>query len=120
MLGKQAALTLDSEDLTTALAETADMVGNERSFHRFLELVKTLYVLHQVGSPAQKRRITEIAFSNRTLTGKTLYLEPEKWLQEIDIPLSVLCGAPGRDRTRTKEHIKSIIEELNYQTASVS
>ena len=69
-----------------------------------------------MGSPAQKRRITKIAFSNRTLTGKTLYLEPQKWLQEIDFSLSVLFGGPERDRTRTKEHIKSVVEELDYQS----
>jgi len=113
---RKSALVSDSEDLTTALAETADMAANERFFRSFLELVKNLHLLHQLGNPAQKRQITEIAFSNRTLTGKTLYLEPQKWLQEIDFSLSVLFGGPERDRTRTKEHIKSVVEELDYQS----
>ena len=79
---------------------------------KFLELAKSLYLLHQLGDPAEKRRIAEIAFSNRTLNGKNLCLTPQNWLQDVDGTLAVLCGGPQRDRTRTFEQIKLALSEV--------
>ena len=110
---RKRALEKEREDLNAARLETGEISKDEQSMAKFLELSKHLYLLHQMGDRAQKRRIVEIAFSNRTLRGKRLCLTPQKWLQDIDWTLAVLCGGPQRDRTRTKEQIISVLEELD-------
>ncbi|MEO0637869.1 MAG: recombinase family protein [Pseudomonadota bacterium] len=47
---------------------------------KFLELVKSLSLTYEIADPTKKRRIAEVAFSNRILIGKYLVLEPQNWL----------------------------------------
>jgi DNA invertase Pin-like site-specific DNA recombinase len=109
---RKTALAEEQEELKKALSETRAISKDEHAMLRFLELAKSLYLLHQLGDPAQKRRIAEIAFSNRTLNGKNLCLTPQNWLQDVDGTLAVLCGGPQRDRTRTFEQINFVVSQF--------
>lgn len=79
---------------------------------KFLELVKNLSLTYEIADPTKKRRIAEVAFSNRILVGKYLVLEPQNWLEDVDGTLSVLCGGADRDRSRTAHEISSAVESL--------
>ena len=108
-------LDTDREELASALANIGEISRDAHTVDKFLELAKNLYLLHQMGDQVQKRRIAEIAFSNRTLKGKNLCLTPQKWLLDVDWTLSVLCGGPQRDRTRTEETIRDVWYMFNRE-----
>lgn len=73
-----------------ALEETAADLRKKRLSDAdaadLLELLKSLTQLHILGNSAVKRRIVENCFSNRTVVGKTLCLEPYNWLSEAKNP----------------------------------
>ncbi|WP_317057875.1 recombinase zinc beta ribbon domain-containing protein [Roseovarius rhodophyticola] len=103
----------EKQDLSDALRNIDDTDGDEQLARNFLELVKNVCLTYQISNKQQKRRLTEILFSNRTLTGKNLYLEPQKWLSNKLWAISVLCGPPDRDTARTKEHIQNVLNEFH-------
>jgi len=51
----------------------------------FLELMENLTGLHGLGNHAEKRQIVKDCFSNRTVVGKNLCLEPQTWLKSRKI-----------------------------------
>lgn len=108
---------LDGErvDLTQALRDIGDTEADARLAEKFLELCKSLCLIYQMADTQKKRRLTEILFSNRTLTGKNLCLEPQKWLRDKAWALSVLCGPPDRTTARTKCQISEILTDLDHQ-----
>lgn len=79
---------------------------------KYLELSKSLILSYGLADPAQKGRLLKIAMSNCTLIGKKLCFEPQKWLCDAETTLMTLCGALVRDRTRTKEEIRVLIEKI--------
>ena len=103
----------DRQRLEQARTQIGDIAADERLARNFLELAKNVALLYQMADAQKKRRLTEILFSNRQLIGKNLYLTTQKWLRDTQWAISVLCGPPDRDRTRTKESIKAMLEELD-------
>ncbi len=75
---------------------------------KYLELTKSLALLYRMADRTQKARLAKVALSNCSLSGKSLCLEPQNWLREVDATLAVLCGAPVQDRIRTEQEIKYI------------
>ena len=71
----------------------------ERQRMAFLELMKNLTRLHEMGDRTEKREIVENAFSNRRVRGKCVELTPSIWLALGQVEPPVLYGAPGRNRT---------------------
>ncbi len=56
----------------------------EAEMDRFLELMKSLAELHVLAKPPEKRWMLENCFSNRTVSGRELCLEPYSWLRDSD------------------------------------
>ncbi|MEM9709708.1 MAG: zinc ribbon domain-containing protein [Pseudomonadota bacterium] len=97
---------------SAARGQLGRIEGDKRLAQNFLELAKNVHLTYQIADPQKKRRLTEILFSNRTLTGKNLCLEPQKWLFDKAWTLGVLCGGPDRDTARTRDEIMRFVEEF--------
>ncbi|MCK0138920.1 recombinase family protein [Aliiroseovarius sp. F47248L] len=90
------AITRDEHDsrkraLTLELTTVREERKRAEQFHlsddemeKFLELMKNLAQLHISAKPAEKRWILENCFSNRTVVGNEICLEPYSWLQVSD------------------------------------
>jgi hypothetical protein len=61
-----------------------------------------------VAKPVEKRVIVENCFSNRTVVGKTVCLEPYDWLEVGKKRPPVLYGAHYRDTNRTFDMPKEL------------
>jgi hypothetical protein len=105
---------LEAERLTfhEKLREPAKIEADRANAEKYLELVSSLYLQHEMGNGEQKKRIAEIAFSNRTLRGKSLCLRPQKWMQDPQWAIGVLCGPPDQDTSRTKQEIVEALQIL--------
>ena len=73
----------------------------EDDIKKFLELTKSLAVLHRRATPEEKRSLVENCFSNRRLIGRNLELEPQNWLSELKCETRVPDGDPHRHTSRT-------------------
>ena len=74
---------------------------NPEDIQNFLELTKTLSLLYRSATNDEKREMVENCFSNRTLSGKNLVLEPSNWLCEVKLLGGVPVGDPRRPTDRT-------------------
>ena len=105
----------------TALREIDKTPCHEVVAQNYLELTKNVVLSHGLANQAQKAELLRIILSNCTLAGKTLCVETQKWLSEVEETLFTLCGAPVRDRTRTEELVEELADACNVQlTAPVS
>ena len=77
-----------------------------RHLGKFLELAKNLAWLHEIAKPHEKRILTELATSNRIVSGKDIALEPSKWLLTAENAMNVLCGGTLRDTDRTRALVR--------------
>jgi len=111
-------LAEEERRLIDALAKVGKIEGDARLAKNFLELAKNVYLTYQMADQHQKRRLTEILFSNRSLKGKQLYLELQKWLQDKEWTLHVLCGGPHQATSREKEEIVRALNALASHTLS--
>ncbi|MCO4839127.1 MAG: recombinase family protein [Rhodobacteraceae bacterium] len=103
----------DRQDLEKNLKESGNIAKDQRTAERFLELIKSLYFTYQIADSAKKRRITEIMFSNRSISGKNLCLTPQNWCVQVDDTMGVLCGGPDRTTSRIKERVREALEVLD-------
>ncbi|MEJ8560022.1 recombinase family protein [Yoonia sp. GPGPB17] len=110
---RKQALETEQQRLTAAQAELADSKANARLGEQFLELIRNLCLTYRVGDHAQKRRIVEIAFSNRLLTGKNLCLKLQNWCLNPESTLGVLFGPPDQTTTRTRDQIANVLERFD-------
>jgi len=97
-------------ELQEELANLPDPAAEAAMHMNFLELMKSLAELQIMAKPDEKRCIVENCFSNRTVSGKEVYLEPYDWLREGKIGRPVLVGAHSRDTPRT---IIKLLDILN-------
>jgi DNA invertase Pin-like site-specific DNA recombinase len=105
-------LEVDRCALEKTLGENGNLDRNGETAEKYLELTKSPILLAKMANPQQRARLVKMAMSNCTLTGKSLYLEPQKWLCDRENTLFALCGAPGQDRTRTRDEIRQVLTEL--------
>lgn len=108
----------DRQDLEKILKESSNIAKDQRMAERFLELIKSLYFTYQIADSAKKRRITEIMFSNRSVSGQNLCLTPQNWCVQVDDTLGVLCGGPDRTTSRIKEQVREALEALDDDCTS--
>ena len=101
----------ERDALEKALSEIGNTSTSETLIAKYLELTKNLVLLYRLADRGQKARLVKIAMSNCALTGKSLCLEPQNWLRDVDSTLAVLCGAPDQDRTRTETTIKEVLNQ---------
>lgn len=78
---------------------------------KFLELMKSLVLLHRSAKPAEKRMMVQNCFSNRTVQGKNLCLEPQNWLMLAKNGGDVPDGDPYRHTSRT---VKVALKKLQH------
>ena len=102
----------ERDSLEMALSEIGKTSTGEALIEKYLELTKNLVLLYRLSNRTQKGRLAQVALSNCSLTGKSLCLEPQSWLQDIDATLAVLCGGPDRARTRTFEQIEDVLDQV--------
>ena len=92
---------------------------------KFLELVKTLTELYETAFPGEKREMVKSTTSNRTVSGKNVYLEPSNWLKEVKNASGVVFGAPFPDDYRifmnklTKDECKKSKKRFNLITGDI-
>ncbi len=98
---RKKALVLERTQVEERLEKEAKFSWTQQDLEKYLELVKSLKSSYKIGNPDEKRRIVESAFSNRTVDGKTLYLEPANWLRDARELSLTLCGDPDRGTSRT-------------------
>jgi site-specific DNA recombinase len=110
---RQETLLLDKTRLRQEIAQQSEKALSADMVRRFLERLKNLAEHYIFAPPDEKREIVEITTSNRKVIGKTVYLEPSKWLSDTQNMLGVLyCGGP-RPTSRTRHHVsKPNIEGL--------
>ena len=109
----------EKSQLTQVLDQIGKIDGDKRLAEKFLELAKHVCLTYQIADTQKKRRLTEILFSNRTLTGKSLCLEPQKWLRDKAWTINVLCGPPDQAKARTKSDLTELLDELTTEGEEV-
>lgn len=92
-----------------------------RQLRKFLELVIDLAWLHENAKPPEKRVLTELATSNRIVSGKNIAVEPSKWLLTAQNAMDVLYGGALRatDRTLLEMHVP-LLEEIALAENEIS
>ncbi|MGJ8589902.1 MAG: recombinase family protein [Yoonia sp.] len=109
-LDRKDRLQSERDACETALCEIDKTPRHEVVAQKYLELTKNVVLSHGLANQAQKAELLRIVLSNCTLAGKTLCLETQKWLSEVEETLFTLCGAPLRDKTRTEELINELAD----------
>ncbi|RMF34008.1 MAG: recombinase family protein [Alphaproteobacteria bacterium] len=94
-------LELELVRLREAKSEAERCTPKPGHVRRFLELVKNLAQTYISADRAEKREIVETTTSNRRVQGKSIIIEPSKWLAEAETAIAGLCGAPRRTTSRT-------------------
>jgi hypothetical protein len=77
-------LTMELVDLKDERQKANEIGLSDQEMTLFLELMKNLARLHISAEPLEKRWMVQNCFSNRTVTGRKLCLEPSNWLQVRD------------------------------------
>ena len=94
-------LLIELSDLEAELDTASKQDLTPEQMRKFLELMKTLSSLYISAKPAEKRRMVENAFSNRSVCPENVYLEPHNWLLEVKNASGVSDGDPKGDSYRT-------------------
>ena len=110
-------LTLERRTLEEERTNATQNHLKADELQKFLELMKTLVLLHVSAKPAEKRMMVQNCFSNRTVCGKKLCLEPQNWLVQAKTVLGVPCGAPDRHTSRRGSAIE-VTDETTSTTKS--
>jgi site-specific DNA recombinase len=69
----------------------------------FLELAKDVGRLYESADRDERRQIVDATTSNRTVSGKSLSVEPQPWLVETSSSVAVLSSALHRTTNRTSK-----------------
>ncbi|WP_127520000.1 recombinase family protein [Mesorhizobium sp. Z1-4] len=115
-------LLLEQAELQGKLAEADRQTVSPTQVRSFLERIKSLAEHYVFAQPDEKRQIVEIATSNRTVLGKTVYLEPSNWLRAAQDALAVLECAHSRDNSRRtgklqKEQYDQLVSAIRSKDA---
>lgn len=103
---KQAVL-LEQARLKEQQQETEQKRAEPDRIRKFLELVKNLAEHYISAVPERKRQIVDITISNRTVTGKNVYLEPANWLIATEQLLGVFSCAELRPTSRSRTEFRN-------------
>ncbi|QXT41141.1 recombinase family protein [Gymnodinialimonas ceratoperidinii] len=108
---RKKSLTLERERLREGIAKTPQLDERRRNQQQFLELMKTLAGLYEIAKPPEKRVLVENVFSNRRVMGKSVELEPQKWLRNAESTMPVPLGEQQRHRDRTLDTLLDLIKQ---------
>jgi transposase len=76
-----------------------------RHIQKFLEHAKNLARAYFYADPSEKRQLLELCFSNMSIFGKTVEIEPRNWLWPLLNCSSILVGAPDAGTSRSKQQL---------------
>jgi site-specific DNA recombinase len=114
-------LLLQKTRLGEALENARRKGDVSENIRRFLELARSLNSLYISAKPDEKRQLVEMATSNRTVSEKYPYLEPENWLAMANFAPSVLYCAHSRATNRTPDpQAEASRDEFIEKLASVA
>jgi len=94
-------LLLDKAAIEEKTISSSKFETNLLHLRKFLELLKNLANTYRIAKSPRKREIVRNAFSNRSIIGRNVYLEPSNWLSMAKNALSVLDGGPEPGTSRT-------------------
>jgi site-specific DNA recombinase len=97
---KKQSLLIEQRRLEQEVAKLRNNRLSRGNAEKFLELATSLAGLYQSTDKINKRRVLEWSTSNRSVSGKSLYLEPSSRLCETHELLSVLSCALSRPNSR--------------------
>ncbi len=115
---KKKALLLEQVKLADEIADRdAQPDVTEADVTNFLELVKSLYLTYRIARPEEKQQLAQLATSNRTISGKSAFVQPHNWLLRASDLIDVLGGAhyadsSRRERDETERHFEQLAELL--------
>jgi len=115
---KKEALLFERGQVKSKLSELGESRSEADDLERFLELLKSLAGLYETSDRAEKRQIVELTTSNRTVSRKTICLEPQDWLLTLQNFNADQDGVPTRVASRTLERQllpPSITDELTTE-----
>lgn len=98
---KKERLNFDVRRIQEIQQNSAGIEAKQIYLTKFLELVKNLAPLYVNANPSEKRLFVRLATSNRTVVGKSVYLEPSNWLEAGHSVLTAPDGEPCRPTSRT-------------------
>jgi len=99
------------EDSLTNLQRNGSQGPNR--LEKFLELVGSASLSHELASDEEKREMINILTSNRQVDGKKLVLEPSLPFQEVANRFKNATCAPERAIPRTWDRLLAILSKLN-------
>lgn len=97
---KKEKLLLEKAELHEIIKNESRKTDPEASMLQMVELAKNLVSTYVFAEPAEKRQLVEMLTSNRKVSGKNIYLEPQDWLREAQNAMGVLLCAHSRDKNR--------------------
>jgi site-specific DNA recombinase len=111
---KKRQLVSELAELEEEARQAKEGLPNEADLQNFLELATTLDLQYISATNDEKRQMVQNCFSNRTLDRKSLCLEPQDWLSELQNGLADPTGDPLRNTSRTvKELLNNLLSNLN-------
>ncbi|WP_421839687.1 recombinase family protein [Novosphingobium sp.] len=99
-------LAIEEEAMEAERSSWGDVGQKAAHMRTLIELAHSLVLSHRLADAAEKRRLVEMATSNRLVCGKEVYIERSNWLDEVTDTLDVHDGAPDRDRPRRVTDMK--------------
>ena len=115
---KKQSLLIEQRRLEQEVAKLQNNRLSRGNAEKFLELATSLAGLYQSTDKINKRRVLEWSTSNRSVSGKSLYLEPSSRLCETHELLSVLSCAQHRPNSRMFDRCQELtqsLEKLNLE-----
>jgi|TARA_R110002049_G_scaffold269919_2_gene446829 site-specific DNA recombinase len=117
---RKQSLALEEAKLKEQMQEYEKTTEHPESFREFLELVKSLVYSYQIAAPPEKQSIAKMATSNRTIKDKNVYIEPSKWLLDLQLAADVRCGGLHRGADRTFEIIRQCHKQYQGLTTALN
>lgn len=103
---KKQALLLEQTKLRDEIAERdARPDITEDHIQKILELMKSLYLTYLFATPDEKRQIALLATSNRIISGRNAFAQPQNWLLQASVLMDTPFGDPDRGSSRTGRHV---------------
>ena len=116
LVGVDAELAIEEQ----ASEERLQDVGKETQASKVVavvEMFEQLFSAYLSGEREEQRELVRLACSNLVVTGKSVSVEPKKWLELLMKRGDFLSGGPDRSRTGTT-HLSRVVD-CRYRTGPV-
>ena len=113
---RKANLVLEEKRLVQEQQKNVTLEQKANNLCTLAELAISLAQTYVFGKSEEKRQLVEMATSNRTVVGKSVYLKPAKWVSQVENAIAVLCCAEAPDTSRTNRSIEKLIDMVEFPT----